>query len=89
MNDPMTLGTRGETRVHPTAIVDDRAELGVGVTVGPWALVGPGVVIGDGSEVGPRVLIERGTTIGEDCAISNGVVLGSDPQDLKYKGEPT
>lgn len=89
MTDPTLLGTRGETRIHPTAIVDDDATLGVGVTVGPWALIGPGVRVGDGTEVGPRVLIERDTHVGEDCTIANGAVLGSDPQDLKYRGEST
>jgi UDP-N-acetylglucosamine acyltransferase len=82
-----TTGTRGETRVHETALVDDAAELGEGVEVGPWALIGPGVRIGDGTVVGPRVLVERDTVIGEDCRLANGAVLGTDPQDLKYKGE--
>ncbi|MGD2046944.1 MAG: acyl-ACP--UDP-N-acetylglucosamine O-acyltransferase [Gemmatimonadota bacterium] len=82
-----TTGTRGETRVHETALVDSDAELGEGVAIGPWALVGPGVRIGDGTVVGPRVLIERDTLIGEDCRLANGAVLGTDPQDLKYKGE--
>lgn len=80
------LETRGATTVHPTAIVDRSAELGEGVTIGPWALIGPRVRIGDGTEVGPRVLIEKDTTVGEDCRLANGAVLGTDPQDLKYKG---
>jgi len=91
MADAAALNTRGDTRtaVHPTAIVHEDAELGSGVTVGPWALIGPGVVIGDGTEVGPRALIEKDTIIGEDCRIFNGAVLGTDPQDLKYQGERT
>jgi len=83
------VGTRGETRVHETAIVDSDASLGHGVEVGPWALIGPGVHVGDGTVVGPRVLIERDTQVGEDCQLANGAVLGTDPQDLKYKGEPS
>lgn len=81
------INTWGETQVHPTAIVDEGARLGSGVTVGPWALIGPGVVVGDRTVVGPRVLIEKDTIVGEDCSISNGAVLGTDPQDLKYAGE--
>jgi UDP-N-acetylglucosamine acyltransferase len=27
--------------------------------------------------------------LGEDCRLFNGAVLGTDPQDLKYQGEPT
>lgn len=84
-----TVGTRGETRIHPTAIVDTEAELGEGVVIGPWAIVGPRVRIGDGTEIGPRVTLERDTILGEDCQIANGAVLGTDPQDLKFKGERT
>jgi UDP-3-O-[3-hydroxymyristoyl] glucosamine N-acyltransferase len=83
------VGTRGETIIHPTALVDEDAELGQGVVVGPWAIVGPRVRVGDGTEIGPRVLIERDTEVGEDCRLANGAVLGTDPQDLKFKGEDT
>ncbi len=79
--------TRGKTVVHETAIVDTTAELGQGVTVGPYAIIGPRVRVGDGTQVGPRVLIEKDTTVGEDCRLANGAVLGTDPQDLKYRGE--
>lgn len=85
----VTVGTRGETVVHATALVNSAAELGQGVSVGPWSLIGPGVRIGDGVAIGPRVLIERDTDVGEDCRIANGAVLGTEPQDLKYKGEET
>lgn len=87
MADPAVLNTRGGTTVHPTAIVEDGAELGAGVTVGPWALIGPGVRIGDGTVIGPRVYIEKDTHVGEDCFLANGAVLGTDPQDLKFQGE--
>jgi UDP-N-acetylglucosamine acyltransferase len=87
VSESASLSTRGATIVHPTAIVDAAAELGLGVTVGPWALVGPGVIVGDGTTVGPRVLVERDTTIGQDCTLANGAVLGTDPQDLKFRGE--
>jgi len=87
MSQPAALTARGETKIHSTAIVDSDAQVGDGVTIGPWALVGPGVTIGDGTTIGPRVLIERDTVLGEDCTIANGAVLGSDPQDLKYLGE--
>lgn len=75
--------------VHPTAIIDESAQLGVDVTVGPYTLIGPGVQIGDRTRVASHVLIERDTTIGCDCVIAKGAVLGTDPQDLKYAGEPT
>ena len=84
MSDVMT-----GTQVHPTAIVDALAELGEGVSVGPYAIVGPNVTVGARTRIASHVLIERDTVVGEDCHISNGAVLGTDPQDLKYAGEPT
>jgi UDP-N-acetylglucosamine acyltransferase len=84
-----TVDDRTGTEIHPTALVDEDATLGENVIVGPWAFIGPGVEVGDGTEIGPRVLIDRDTILGEDCTIANGAVLGTDPQDLKYQGEPT
>jgi UDP-N-acetylglucosamine acyltransferase len=84
--DSSDVTATGST-VHATAIVHEEAELGRGVTVGPWALIGPRVVVGDRTVIGPRVLIEKDTILGEDCHVSNGAVLGTDPQDLKFKGE--
>jgi UDP-N-acetylglucosamine acyltransferase len=77
------------TQVHPTALVDDAAELGEGVVVGPFCIVGPGVVIGARARLAGHVVVERDTTIGQDCHLGYGAALGTDPQDLKYKGEPT
>ena len=75
--------------IHPTALVDEAAELDEGVCVGAYSIVGPGVTIGSGSKLGPHVMVERDTTIGVQCVIHMGAVLGTDPQDLKYAGEPT
>lgn len=75
--------------IHPTAIVDPSADLAPGVVVGPYSIVGPGVRVGARTRIGSHVLIERDTHVGEECTISQGAVLGTDPQDLKYMGEPT
>ena len=54
-----------EPQVHPTALVDEGAELGEGVVVGPFCIVGPGVRIGARTELKGHVVIERDTTLGE------------------------
>jgi UDP-N-acetylglucosamine acyltransferase len=77
------------TGVHPTAIVDDGAEIGTDVSIGPYCVLGPNVTIGDGARLGPHVVIERDTSIGEACRLHAGSVVGGDPQDLKYGGEAT
>lgn len=78
-----------DVNVHPTAILDESVELAEGVTIGPYSVVGPGVTIGAGTRIGPHVYIERDTRVGAGCVLHKGAVLGSDPQDLKYDGEPT
>ena len=78
-----------EPEVHPTALVDPSAELAPGVVVGPYSIIGPNVRLGARTRIGSHVLIERDTTVGEECTIHQGAVLGTDPQDLKYMGEPT
>lgn len=77
------------TRIHPTALVDPTAELGSDVEVGPYVIVGPGVAVGSGTVIAARATVERDTTLGRDCHVGVGAVLGSDPQDRKYRGEPT
>lgn len=76
-------------RIHPSAIVDPRAELGDDVVVGPGAIIGPGVEVGGGSEIQAHAVVERNTGIGRGCLVGYGAVLGSAPQDLDYHDEPT
>jgi UDP-N-acetylglucosamine acyltransferase len=73
--------------IHPTAVIDPKAELGPDVTVGPFTVIGPDVVIGARTVLGPHVHITGRTTIGEDCRIHTGVALGEPPQDFKYRDE--
>ena len=48
-----------------------------------------GLRVGDGCVIAPRATLERNVTLGSDVKVGVGTVLGGDPQDLKYKGEPT
>jgi UDP-N-acetylglucosamine acyltransferase len=73
--------------IHPTATVHPQAELGDGVTVGPYAVIGEHVCLGAGTSVGPHAVIEGWTSIGQGCDIGVGAVLGGPPQDLKYHGQ--
>jgi UDP-N-acetylglucosamine acyltransferase len=73
--------------IHPTATIHPKAELGEGVSVGPYAVIGEDVRLGEGTIVGPHVVIDGWTTIGRHCDIGVGAVLGGPPQDLKYRGQ--
>lgn len=76
-------------KIHRTAVVDPKAQIGRGVEIGPYTIVGGDVTIGDGTWIGSGCLIEGWTTIGRRCRIFHSAVVGSEPQDLKYKGERT
>lgn len=75
--------------IHPTAIIDPKAELDPSVKVGPYAVIDGGVKLGAGCVVGPHVHLTGETSIGANNTFHSGSVIGDAPQDLKYKGEPT
>lgn len=75
------------SKVHPTAVVDPRAELDHDVEVGPYCVVGAGVHIGKGSLLQSHVVVQGRTTLGEGNVVFPFASVGSTPQDLKYKGE--
>jgi UDP-N-acetylglucosamine acyltransferase len=77
------------TKIHPTAIVDPKAQLDSSVEIGPYSMVGPHVTIGAGTVVGPHVVIEGHTTIGRDNKFFQFSSIGAAPQDKKWAGEPT
>ena len=77
------------TDIHATAIVDSAAQLDIGVQVGPYAVIGAGVVIGAGTAVGAHAVLKGPAMIGRDNRIFQFTSIGEDPQDKKYRGEPT
>jgi UDP-N-acetylglucosamine acyltransferase len=75
--------------IHRTAIVHPSARLETGVELGAYCVVGPNVFIGARTKLDSHVSVVRDTRIGEDCRVHSYAVLGGDPQDLKYKDEPS
>jgi UDP-N-acetylglucosamine acyltransferase len=75
--------------IHPSAIVDPAARLGVDVKIGPFCVVGPDVQLGDGVELVSHAVIAGRTRIGAKSRIFPFASIGHPPQDLKYKGEPS
>lgn len=73
--------------IHPTAIVDDAAKIGAGVSIGPYSMVGPEVELGDGVELISHVVVAGRTSIGANTRIFPFASIGHQPQDLKYSGE--
>lgn len=75
--------------IHPTAIIDPKAQLDASVEVGAYSIIGPHVKIAARSKIGPHVVIEGHTSIGSDNTIFQFASIGAAPQDKKYAGEPT
>jgi UDP-N-acetylglucosamine acyltransferase len=75
--------------IHPTAIIDSKADIGGGVEIGPYCVFEKGVSIGEGTKIGPHVVIREGTQIGKQCQISQFASIGEAPQFSGYKGEKT
>jgi UDP-N-acetylglucosamine acyltransferase len=73
--------------IHPTAIIDPKAEIDSNVQIGPYAVIGPNVFIGSGTTIGPHAVIDAYVTIGAGCKIFQFAALGAIPQDLKFGGE--
>ncbi len=78
-----------EVLIHQTAIVSPKAQLGVGVKIGPYTIINDNVQIGDNTEIGPFCYIDNGSTIGSENKLFSNVIIGTEPQDLKYQGEQT
>ena len=74
--------------IHPTAVVDAKAQIDSSVAIGAYTVVGPHVRIAAGTTVGSHCVIEGHTTIGRDNRIFQFASLGAVPQDKKYAGEP-
>jgi UDP-N-acetylglucosamine acyltransferase len=75
--------------IHPTAIVDSKAEIAEGVEIGPYSVIEKDVVIGQSTKIGPHVVIREGTRIGKQCHIFQFSSIGEAPQAFAYKGEKT
>ncbi|MCE9589066.1 MAG: acyl-ACP--UDP-N-acetylglucosamine O-acyltransferase [Planctomycetes bacterium] len=70
--------------IHPTAIIDPRAELAAGVKVGPWCSITGRVVIGEGTMLHERVTLNGPLVIGRGNVFYPQSVIGLEPQDRKF-----
>jgi UDP-N-acetylglucosamine acyltransferase len=75
--------------VHPTAIIDARANVHPSCKIGAYCVIGPDVELGEGCHLVSHVAIEGPTKIGADNGIFPFASIGMAPQDLTYVGEPT
>jgi len=76
-------------RIHPSALIDSKAEIDVSVEIGPWAIIGPDVRIGPDCVIHPFAQIIGRTRLGRANIVHSHCVVGGVPQDKKYNDEPT
>lgn len=76
-------------KIHPTAIIEDGAQLAKDVEVGPYSVIGSKVSIDSGSVISPHVVINGDTSIGKNNRIYQFSSIGEENQDKKYQGEDT
>jgi UDP-N-acetylglucosamine acyltransferase len=75
--------------IHPTAVVDPRAELDPTVDVGPYAVIEGPVRIGARTRVMAHAFLTGNAILGADNVVYPGATIGGEPQDWGYKGAPT
>ncbi len=70
--DPDHNAARG---VHPTAVVDDGAEIGANTRIWHFCHVMARAVIGANCTLGQNVMVADDVTVGDDCKIQNNVSI--------------
>ncbi|MEY2498906.1 MAG: UDP-N-acetylglucosamine acyltransferase [Verrucomicrobiota bacterium] len=71
-------------KIHKTAIIEEGAQLGDEVEVGPYCIIGAGVVIGEKCVIQSHVVIEGSVKMGAGNFIGHGAIIGGAPQDLSF-----
>lgn len=74
-------------RIHPTAIIDPKAELHSSVEVGPYSIIGAGVEIGEGSWIGPHVVLSGPLKLGKRNKVYQFASVGELSQDKTATAE--
>lgn len=61
--------------IHPSAVVDQSAQLGAGVAIGAHAVIGRGARIGDRAVIGAGCQVGEGAAVGAESFLYPGVVV--------------
>ena len=78
-----------DTNIHPSAVIEEGAQIGAGCIIGPFCVVGSDVVLNDNVALKSHVVVTGQTEIGSGSVVFSFAVLGEIPQDKKFGGEKT
>ena len=70
--------------IHPTALVSDKAQLGIGNNIGAFVVIEDDVIIGDNNTLLSGVVLKSGTSIENNNKIHEHAVIAGLPQDLGF-----
>lgn len=77
------------TVIHPTAVIDPRAEIGPDCRIGPYAILEGPVRLGAGNVIRPHTHLIGPLEIGDGNDFGTGCVIGDRPQHLAYDNTET
>lgn len=75
------------SNIHPTAIIEDGAQVHPSASVGPYSIVETGAVIGADCIIESNVRVYGATRMGSGNRVCHGATIGAEPQDLTYTPE--
>ena len=62
-------------QIHPTALVDDGAQIGQGIRIWHWVHICAGARIGERCSFGQNVFVGNDVVIGDNCKVQNNVSI--------------
>lgn len=74
-------------RIHPSAIIHERARLANTVRVGPFVVIEADVTVGENTELLAGTILHSGSRVGADCRLGPYVTVGGEPMDTRFQGE--
>jgi UDP-N-acetylglucosamine acyltransferase len=78
-----------DARIHPTAAVEDGAQIGPGTEIGPFCSISSETVIGANVRLVGHVCVLGVTEIGDGTEVWPNTVLGGPPQNKAHRGGRT
>ena len=77
------------TQISPLAFISSSAKIGNNVRIDAFAYIDEDVVINDGCHIRSNASVLRGVRMGIDNVVYEGAIVGAEPQDFRWKGQPS